>query len=110
MRVLVADALPGSFHAAAQHHGWEVTDSPSTAAESLPDIVAGHDVLVVRSTRVTGETVRAGDRLSLIVRAGAGTNTIDVAAASDAAITVANVPGRNAIAARHRVSSVGPLA
>ncbi len=98
MKVLVADALPGSFHAAAQHHGWEVTDSPSTAAESLPDIVAGHDVLVVRSTRVTGETVRAGDRLSLIVRAGAGTNTIDVAAASDAAITVANVPGRNAIA------------
>jgi D-3-phosphoglycerate dehydrogenase len=42
--------------------------------------------------------VESGDALELIVRAGAGTNTIDVQAASEVGIYVTNVPGRNAIA------------
>ena len=37
-------------------------------------------------------------RLSLVVRAGAGYNTIDVAAASRRGIYVSNCPGKNAIA------------
>ena len=44
---------------------------------------SGADVLVVRSTKVTAAMLDAG-RLSLIVRAGAGYNTIDVAARVDA--------------------------
>ena len=57
----------------------------------------GADVLVVRGTRVTGLMLDSG-RLSLIVRAGAGYNTIDVAGASTRGIYVSNCPGKNAIA------------
>jgi D-3-phosphoglycerate dehydrogenase len=55
------------------------------------------DVLVVRGTQVTGPMLEAGT-LSLIVRAGAGYNTIDVATASRRGIYVSNCPGKNAIA------------
>ncbi len=58
---------------------------------------SGADVLVVRGTRVTSPMLEAG-RLSLIVRAGAGYNTIDVAEASKRGIYVSNCPGKNAIA------------
>ena len=57
----------------------------------------GADVLVVRSTKVTAAMLDAG-RLALVVRAGAGYNTIDVAAASTRGIYVSNCPGKNAIA------------
>src|SRR6185503_8821032 len=55
------------------------------------------DLLVVRSTKVTEPMMDAG-RLSLIFRAGAGYNTIDVAAASKRGIYVSNCHGKNAIA------------
>ena len=55
------------------------------------------DVLVVRGTKVTAPMLDAG-RLALIVRAGAGYNTIDVAGASKRGIYVSNCPGKNAIA------------
>ncbi len=54
-------------------------------------------VLVVRSTQVTDAMMEAG-ALSLIVRAGAGVNTIDVAGASKRGIYVSNCPGRNSVA------------
>ncbi len=55
------------------------------------------DVLVVRSTEVTRPMLELGS-LQLVVRAGAGTNTVDVQAASERGIWVANCPGKNAIA------------
>ena len=51
------------------------------------------DVLVVRSTKVP-EAVLAAGALKLVVRAGAGYNTIDVAAASRRGIYVSNCPGQ----------------
>ncbi|MGI9602439.1 MAG: phosphoglycerate dehydrogenase [Acidimicrobiales bacterium] len=71
---------------------------PTLDAAELPGAIAGFDVLVVRSTKVQAATLEAADSLELIVRAGAGTNTIDCAAASDLGVFVCNVPGRNAIA------------
>jgi D-3-phosphoglycerate dehydrogenase len=55
-------------------------------------------ILVVRSTHVTSAAVEAGTALHLIIRAGAGTNTIDVRAAATRGVYVANCPGKNAIA------------
>jgi len=55
------------------------------------------EVLVVRSTKVTEAALDAG-RLSLVVRAGAGYNTIDVKAASARGIFVSNCPGKNSVA------------
>ena len=57
---------------------------------------AAIDVLIVRSTKVTAAAMAPS--LKLIVRAGAGVNTIDVKAATARGIVVANCPGKNAIA------------
>lgn len=58
----------------------------------------GPEVLLVRSTRVTADHFEAAPGLELVVRAGAGVNTIDLEAASARAVSVANCPGMNAIA------------
>jgi D-3-phosphoglycerate dehydrogenase len=55
-------------------------------------------ILIVRSTAVTDEIIASATQLNLIIRAGAGVNTIDVSAASRRGIYVANCPGRNATA------------
>jgi D-3-phosphoglycerate dehydrogenase len=98
MRVLFADAVDPSTVQILEERGHTCATEPSISADELPDRISGVQVLVVRSTRVTGETIGAADALELIVRAGAGTNTIDVDAASEVGIYVTNVPGRNAIA------------
>ena len=98
MRVLFADTVDPSTVQALTDRGHECEVEPALSAEDLPSGIVGVEVLVVRSTRVTGETIEAAHDLELIVRAGAGTNTIDVDAASDVGIYVTNVPGRNAIA------------
>ena len=72
--------------------------SPGSAADDLPTRIAGFDVLVVRSTKVPGGVFEAADRLALVIRAGAGTNTIDTEAAAARGVLVSNVPGRNAAA------------
>ncbi len=53
---------------------------------------------MVRSTRVTRAAIEAAPQLDLVVRAGAGVDTIDVDAASERGVYVCNVPGKNAIA------------
>jgi len=52
----------------------------------------------VRSTKVRAETLAAGKQLKLVIRAGSGYDTIDVASASQRKIRVANCPGMNAVA------------
>jgi D-3-phosphoglycerate dehydrogenase / 2-oxoglutarate reductase len=99
MKVLVADNFEKSGLEGLRAAGCEIISNPELAGEALRDAIAatGADVLVVRSSKVTAAMLDAG-RLSLIVRAGAGYNTIDVAAASTRGIYVSNCPGRNAIA------------
>lgn len=53
------------------------------------------NVLIVRSTKVTRPMIE-GASLGLIVRAGAGYNTIDIGAATEHGVQVANCPGKNA--------------
>ena len=98
MRILFADGLSDSAVERLRSGGDTCTVKPSVTAESLPAHVAGFDVLVVRSTRVTAATINAGTDLGMVVRAGTGTNTIDCARASELGVFVCNVPGRNAIA------------
>ena len=98
MRVLFADAVAPSAVEALTQAGHDCVSEPALGEDDLPDRIAGFEALVVRSTKVSAATIEAGDALELIVRAGAGTNTIDVEAASAAGIYVTNVPGRNAIA------------
>lgn len=98
MRVLLADAIDPTTVDELTRLGHEVVSEPKVSASDLAGRVPGFQALVVRSTEVSAATIEAGDALELIVRAGAGTNTIDVEAASQVGIYVTNVPGRNAIA------------
>lgn len=95
MKVLIADKLSASAVEALKNLGCSVTLNAELSAESLPDFIGDNDILVVRSTKVTADTIKAATSLSLIIRAGAGVNTIDLDAASSSGIYVANCPGQN---------------
>jgi len=99
MKVLIADNFEKSGVEGLRAAGCEVIHQPELKDEALVQAIAetGADVLVVRSTKVTEAMLNAG-RLALVVRAGAGYNTIDVAAASRRGIYVSNCPGKNSIA------------
>jgi D-3-phosphoglycerate dehydrogenase / 2-oxoglutarate reductase len=99
MKVLIADQFEQNGIDAIAAAGCEVIYEPSLADQQLADALTASqlDVLVVRSTKVT-EPMLANTSLSLIVRAGAGVNTIDVKAASRRGIYVSNCPGKNSIA------------
>src|SRR4029450_7923807 len=98
MKILIADKFEQSGIEGLKAAGCEVVSDPDLKDDALRDAIAatGAEVLVVRSTRVTAPMLDAG-RLSLVVRAGAGYNTIDVASASKRGIYVSNCPGKNAI-------------
>jgi len=99
MKVLIADKFPEGGRTALTQAGLEVVYDPDLKDAALTQAVGstGADVLVVRSTKVSAGTLSAG-RLSLVVRAGAGYDTIDVPAASARGIYVSNCPGKNSIA------------
>ena len=99
MKILVADKFEKSGIDGLTAAGCDVVYEPDLKDDGLVDAIkaSGADVLVVRSTKVSTAMLDAG-RLSLIVRAGAGYNTIDVAGASKRGIYVSNCPGKNAIA------------
>lgn len=98
MRVLVADKFPEKQLEKLRKRGHDVRYEPGLGAADLPAAMADAEALVVRSTEVTRATIDAGEELGLIVRAGAGTNTIDTDTASARAVYVANIPGKNAVA------------
>jgi D-3-phosphoglycerate dehydrogenase / 2-oxoglutarate reductase len=98
MKVLIADKFSEAHLDRLAKFGCEVTYNPTIKAEELPKIIAPYKVLVVRSKQVTGDTLKASEQLTVVLRAGAGVNTIDVKTASARGIYVTNCPGKNSIA------------
>lgn len=99
MKILIADKFEQSGQDGLRAIDCEVLYQPDLKDDALVAAIAESqpDALVVRSTRVTEPMMDAG-AIKLIVRAGAGYNTIDVAAASNRGIYVSNCPGKNSIA------------
>ena len=95
MKILIADKVSAKMVADLQSLGCEVALEPDLSAEALPAALAGVEILIVRSKQVTAAAIEAGSSLSLIIRAGAGVNTIDIKKASEKGIYVANCPGKN---------------
>jgi D-3-phosphoglycerate dehydrogenase len=95
MKILLADKLSPVTVTELEALGATVIQKPDLTASELPENIADVEVLVVRSTKVSAETIKNGTKLVLIIRAGAGVNTIDLDAASSRAIYVANCPGKN---------------
>ncbi|HEU4766711.1 MAG TPA: NAD(P)-dependent oxidoreductase [Pyrinomonadaceae bacterium] len=99
MKVLIADKFEQSGVDGLQALGCEISYQPDLKDDALTEAIrqGAPDVLVVRGTKVTEPMLEAGP-VKLVVRAGAGYNTIDVAAASKRGIYVSNCPGKNSIA------------
>jgi len=99
MKILIADKFEESGRIGLRSIGCEISFQPDLKDDALVEAIAKEhpDVLIVRGTKVTEAMLAAGP-LKLVVRAGAGYNTIDVAAASRRGIYVANCPGKNSIA------------
>jgi D-3-phosphoglycerate dehydrogenase len=100
MKVLIADKFEAAGIEQLQEMGCEVVfnadlkEAPLAAAlgEFRPA------VLVVRSTKVNAEHLGAADALKVVLRAGSGYNTIDIANARERGIKVCNCPGLNSTA------------
>lgn len=100
MTVLFADTLSPDCKELLEQEGHTVFDQPKLKGPALIEALGAlkPHVLVVRSTKVPAEAMAANPDLELIVRAGAGYDTIDVNGASERGIFVANCPGKNASA------------
>ena len=95
MKILIADQLSSKAIAALDKIGADITSNPNLKAEELSEAIDNANVLIVRSTKVSAETIEAGKSLELIIRAGAGVNNIDIEKASSSGVYVANCPGKN---------------
>jgi D-3-phosphoglycerate dehydrogenase len=100
MKVLIADKFEKVGIDGLKELGCTVVSQPELSADTLPAALKEHDpnTLIVRSTKVTADALKAGASLALVIRAGAGIDTIDVNAASDLGIFVSNCPGKNSVA------------
>lgn len=67
-----------------------------TEKKQLLDAVADADALIIRSDKVDAEVLDAAKKLKIVVRAGAGYDNIDLAAATAHNVVAMNTPGQNA--------------
>ncbi len=100
MRVLIADKFEKVGIDGLKELGCAVTSQPDVKAEELPALVRRTDpqILIVRGKKVTADVLKSGAALTLVIRAGAGIDAIDVEAASGLGVFVSNCPGKNSIA------------
>lgn len=98
MRLLIADKLPRDHVQTLRKIVEEVEYAPDLTAVTLADHISNANMLVVRGTKVHSDIIERADTLELIVRSGAGTENIDVQAASSRGIYVTNCPDKNSAA------------
>jgi D-3-phosphoglycerate dehydrogenase len=65
------------------------------AQEDLVAAVADAEAMIIRSDKVTAEVLAAAPKLKIVVRAGAGFDNVDLAAATAHGVVVMNTPGQN---------------
>ncbi len=66
-----------------------------TEKKELLDAVADADALIIRSDKIDNEVFDAAKQLKIVVRAGAGYDNVDLAAATAHNVVVMNTPGQN---------------
>lgn len=66
-----------------------------TDKQQLLDAVKDADAMIVRSDKITPEVIDAAKQLKIVVRAGAGYDSIDTAYAKEKGVIVENTPGQN---------------
>jgi D-3-phosphoglycerate dehydrogenase / 2-oxoglutarate reductase len=100
MKVLIADKFEKVGIDGLKELGCTVVSRSDVKAEDLPAAIRETDphILIVRGKKVSAESLKAGTALTLVIRAGAGIDTIDVDTASSLGVFVSNCPGKNSIA------------
>ena len=102
MKVLLATQKPFAAKAVSgireivEAAGHELVLFEKYAEQSeLVAAVSDAEALIIRSDKVTAEVIAAAPKLKIVVRAGAGYDNVDLAAASAAGVVVMNTPGQN---------------
>lgn len=100
MKILIADKFPQTWVNVLKEKGYTVVLEPALDGDTLPQAQKKEEaqIIIVRSTKVNAAAVEASPNLKLIIRAGAGYDTIDTAKAKEKGIAVCNCPGTNSIA------------
>jgi D-3-phosphoglycerate dehydrogenase len=98
MRLLIADKFPPHQIEVLRRLGLEVDYRPDAKGPTLVEAARQASLLIVRGSEVPAAVFENAPSLSLVIRAGAGVNTIDVKAASARGVYVTNCPGQNALA------------
>lgn len=102
MKVLIATEKP--FAAVAVNGIREIVEAAGyellllekyTQKQELLDAVKDANALIIRSDKVDAEVLAAAPELKIVVRAGAGYDNVDLAAATEHGVVVMNTPGQN---------------
>ena len=99
-RILVAEKIAEPALQRMRDAGHEVDIQVGLSPEELIEAVVGAQALIIRSaTTVTAQVINSGKDLVLVGRAGVGLDNVDVAAATEAGVLVANAPLSNVVSA-----------
>ncbi len=111
-KVLVSDPLAEAGLTLLREAGLQVDVRTGLSPEELIAIIPDYDALIIRSgAKVTADVIAAARNLKVIVRAGVGVDNIDIPAATEAGVIVANAPtGNVAAAAEHAIALMFALA
>ena len=102
MKVLIATEKPfakvavDGIREVLEQAGYEMLSLEKyTAKQQLLDAVTNVDALIIRSDNVDADVLDAAKQLKIVVRAGAGYDNIDLAAATAHKVVAMNTPGQN---------------
>jgi D-3-phosphoglycerate dehydrogenase len=99
-RVLITESIADAGIQLLRDAGHDVDTREGLTGEELMTAIRDADALIVRSaTKVTAEVLQAGENLSVVGRAGAGVDNVDVEAAKSLGIMVVNAPDSNSLSA-----------
>jgi len=100
MKILIADKFEEVGIAGLKELTDQVLCEPGLKDDALTKRIGelNPDIVIVRSTKVQAPQLDAGKNLKLVIRAGSGVDTIDVAHATRRGVKVANCPGMNSVA------------
>lgn len=94
-----------------ENAGYQLTLLEKYASRAdLLAAVADADALIIRSDKVDAEVLDAARNLKIVVRAGAGYDNIDLAAATAHGVIAENTPGQNSNAVAELVFGMGVMA
>ena len=111
-KVLVSDPISREGIDRLTDAGYAVDERTELSQDELIDVIGEYDAIIVRSgTEMTADVIAAAEKLQIIGRAGVGVDNIDIDAATEKGIIVANAPEGNTVAAaEHAVSLMLSLA